>query len=557
MISWKIPTTYLACILIFLTLHLILPIPIPSGIEVYKGDISFNGDDAYNYAYTLAKSFPKRHVGSPDNYKAFQWLSSLLSDWGYDIEYQEFKVTLETRLTGRNIVAFKAGEINETIAILTNYDMVPMSIEAASDTAGAVGVVLELAEIFSNENTHRNVLFVFVDSEEWGMQGAKAFITQYKGAPIKAVLVVEDLAIGKIQSIYLESMGQFEGYSPLWLRDLAVSVGEYMGLEVIDPVGIDEYILRAIDISFTDQGPIIANRVSSIELSTRGDRPEWARVIYHNVSDVMEYMEPYSFKIYGMYVERIFRSLDNADEIPPYKSDYLKMSRDRYIPGVWTYVLPTILALPIFIHTLIYLRRYRSKEIYQNLIDILPIYIGILIGLSTIYIAPYLGLMPLYDTYPPPPKHPLHYNPSLPALLLTAISTIIAIIILRKIMGRREMSDPNIVLLSILSIATLASLIYNRFGTVVFLSQAIYLWPWIRRGATLRKIFNLVLLLLGLSLFIIIVTSYAAILFLKWEIIWYLYMGVAYGQFQLPGNLIAALIASLIIFTIKEYIVKD
>uniref|UniRef100_A0A7C5YFP2 M28 family peptidase n=1 Tax=Caldiarchaeum subterraneum TaxID=311458 RepID=A0A7C5YFP2_CALS0 len=143
-----------------------------------------------------------------------------------------------------------------------------------------------------------------------GMHGAKHFVENYEGPALKAVIVAEDPTIGNITAIYLESMGQFKGYSPLWLRKLCRDVGEFLGITVQDPYGFEEYVYRAVDISFTDQGPILANGIPAIEVSSRGDNPELAATIYHTPLDVMEYMRPRSFDVYGRYVYTFLKSLD-------------------------------------------------------------------------------------------------------------------------------------------------------------------------------------------------------------------------------------------------------
>ncbi|MEM4281690.1 MAG: M28 family peptidase [Candidatus Caldarchaeum sp.] len=226
--------------------------------------IRFNATRAYEYAYKLATSFPYRPTGSDGTLQAFLWIWNALSSMGYQVLVQEFEVTIEERKIGRNMYAVLAGDKPEAIAVLANYDMVPMSFQAASDTAEHVGVLLELARSMKESSTNRGVVFAFVDSEEWGMQGAKHFVERYEGPLLKAVVVAEDLTVGNLVSIYLESMGQFTGYSPLWLRKLCRDVGKHLNVDVVDPSRVEEYVYRAVDISFTDQGPVIAKMIQSV-----------------------------------------------------------------------------------------------------------------------------------------------------------------------------------------------------------------------------------------------------------------------------------------------------
>ncbi|MEM0440569.1 MAG: M28 family peptidase [Candidatus Caldarchaeum sp.] len=156
-----------ACILLFVTVHFVAE-PIISEIPVTRSDIRFNATKAYEYASKLATSFPNRHTGSDGAFQAFIWLQDELRGMGYEVYVQEFEVMIEDRRKGRNLYVIHESDRAEAVAVLANYDMAPMSFQAASDTAGQVGVLLELVRSIKEVSTNRAVVFALVDSEEWG-----------------------------------------------------------------------------------------------------------------------------------------------------------------------------------------------------------------------------------------------------------------------------------------------------------------------------------------------------------------------------------------------------
>ncbi len=533
---------YIITAFLIFMLHVAASAPVESRIKPYLDDLDFNATRAYDYAYTLAKNFPYRPTGSEGAHEAFKWIRSELEKLGYETHVQEFDVTLVEPKRGRNVYAILRGEIEEAIGVLVNYDMAPTSVEAASDTAGHVGVLLELANALRYYDNRRSIVFAFVDSEEWGMQGAKYFVENYAGPPLRTVIVAEDLTVGNLTSIYLESMGQFRGYSPLWLRLLCRDVGKALNIPVIDPVGFEEYILRTVRISFTDQGPILAKGISSIEVSTRGDSPELARNVYHTPEDRMENMRTSSFETYGMYTKALLLSLDKADEIPDYEPDYLMVEDGRYLSGPFTYLAPAMLLLPLLLY-LSYERKDR-REIVMGLLVIVGCFSGLVVGFVLVVLSPTLGVIPAYDTYPPPPRHPFLYspNPLLFALFLTP--PVAATILLNRKVRDKRPSTAAVLLVLILSV--LLSMYYNHYATVTLLSQAIFLWPWI--PYIRRRIIKVVLLLGGMSVFLLLLIQFGEIIFLGPLITWYLLLGAAYGQFSMTGNVIFSLVAAVALY---------
>ncbi|MEN3047524.1 MAG: M28 family peptidase [Candidatus Caldarchaeales archaeon] len=540
--SKALAAVYASCVAAFLLLHLVSE-PVVPEVEAVVPEIGFNATRAYEYAAELATRFPYRPTGSEGALQASNWIGDRLREMGYEVKVQEFEVVIGQPRKGRNVYASLRGSVPEAVVVLANYDMAPTSHQAASDTAGHVGVLLELARSMREVPNRREIVFAFVDSEEWGMQGARHFVERYEGPPIRAVVVAEDLTVGNLTSIYLESMGQFSGYAPLWLRRLCRDVGDRLGVRVEDPSGLWEYIYRAVDISFTDQGPIIARGIPAIEVSSRGDAPELAREVYHTPRDTMENMRVNSFEAYGRFVYALLKSLDEAGRISPYDDDYLALD-GQYAPGLVTYIAPAVLAIPVVVHAASLRER---REVKGAFLELSVYATSFAASFSLVSASPALGLISRYDTYPPPPRHPYLYSPD-PLLFALFVAPPVAAAVLFRPRGRAHPFPPMVAL----SVAAVASLLHNRFGTVVLLAPIVTLWPWIpfARQWPVKAL----LLVSGLSTFLMLLIEFGERILLGPLIAWYLLLGVAYGQFQMTGNLIAALVAGVMTYLLRRFI---
>ena len=103
-----------------------------------------------------------------------------------------------------------------------------------------------------------------------------------------------------------------------------------------------------------------------------------------------------------------------------------------------------------------------------------------------------------------------------------------------------------------LLVAASSSTLFNRFGTVTLLSQALMLWPWIPYAR--RRTTRAVLLVGGTAVFVMLLVQFGELIYLGPLIVWYILLGVAYGQFALTGNLIFSLLASVMTYSIVHYI---
>lgn len=102
------------------------------------------------------------------------------------IQYFDFRNNREGKLyeNAANIVGFVGGkETEKLIVIMAHYDHIGMNGEeifnGADDNASGTGGVLAIAEYFSKNRPNHSMMFVALDAEEMGHQGAKALVNDF------------------------------------------------------------------------------------------------------------------------------------------------------------------------------------------------------------------------------------------------------------------------------------------------------------------------------------------------------------------------------------------
>jgi hypothetical protein len=178
--------------------------------------------------------------------------------------------------------------------VVGNYDMAPTSFQAASDTAGHVGTILELARLVSAAPHRRTFLFLFVDGEEWGMLGARHFARTFAArSRITVALSIEDLDVGRFTALGIDATGQSRGFAPFWLRELAADAARREGVRTDEVGPLFERLQRSLLVSRTDQGPFLAVGVPAIDLAGRSDDLNLKSAVYHLPADTIEKMRMY------------------------------------------------------------------------------------------------------------------------------------------------------------------------------------------------------------------------------------------------------------------------
>jgi len=139
-------------------------------------------------ALSIVKEISKKphFVGSKNHEVIANYLQKELKDLGLETSVQEgFTMTEKgTLVKSKNIVAtIKGSKKNKALLLLSHYDSAPHSYsKGASDDASGIATILESIRAFlHNKTPHKNdIIILFTDAEELGLNGAALFVTQHK-----------------------------------------------------------------------------------------------------------------------------------------------------------------------------------------------------------------------------------------------------------------------------------------------------------------------------------------------------------------------------------------
>jgi hypothetical protein len=134
-------------------------------------------------------------IGSQNHVLVEQYLLKELQDLGLQTSVQEgFTMTEKgTLVKAKNILAkikststaLSETENSKALVLLSHYDSAPHSYShGASDDASGVATILESVRAFlHNKTKHKNdIIILFTDAEEIGLNGAALFVTQHQWA---------------------------------------------------------------------------------------------------------------------------------------------------------------------------------------------------------------------------------------------------------------------------------------------------------------------------------------------------------------------------------------
>jgi len=514
----------------------------------WDGVPEFSMDRGWAGVVTVATRFPRRWSGGPDRQAAAEWIAATLAGMGLDVRRETFPAHLGARapVTLENVWGISPGSERaaEIVVVVGNYDMAPTSVQAASDTAGHVGTILELARLLAAAPHRRTFIFFFPDGEEWGMLGTRRFVQTFpQRRQIVAALSIEDLDVGRFAALGIDGTGQSRGFAPYWLRGFAADAARREGVRTDEVSPLSEWLLRSLLVSQTDQGPFLAAGVPAIDLAGRSDDLALKRAVYHLPGDTIEKMRPESVVAYGRVQERILRGLDALPAVPRGSSYYLRIAPDRIVPAPALAVRQGLVFLPLAVAVLLRRRRlgplrapFASESMRGGVV-----FAALLIWVASIKLLPFLGLLPRYAVYPPPPRHPLLTTPLWLPIIISAVILVAAIVAAEALLRRREerramdaaeAGGRIATMLIWLLVVALVALYDNPFGAVTFLLCPAALWLWITPGPSpVRRAVNGVLVLLGFAVVVLLLAQYGADLRIGGYILWYVFLALAYAQF--------------------------
>jgi len=516
--------------------------------------LSFDASRAYELTRDFVMRFPRRVLGSIEARQSTGFVRQQLEPLGYKISYMHFDATIAgRRQVGRNVFAFKAGQVPEMLAILAHYDTARTTYQGAMDDGSGVGVLLELARVLSASPTHRSLLFVATDGAEWGMLGARDLARNYPDRNrIVAALSLDAVAIGSLAEITLDTVGQMGGYAPPWLRQIFRLSARAQSLPVSEASGFREHLERALLLPWTDQGPLLDIGIPSINLGSESSDRARQFALYHSPQDTIENLDISSVDKYGRIAERILRTLDGLQVIPKESMGSFRMRDLVFLPARAMSILHFLTFVPLlavlFFHWANNKKYLSAQRVARELLAIAGFLLPPIAVYYMIVVLRLLRIIPGYSLYPATSKDPVLESPSwgvLGGLFAVALVAAVACFFLVKYicrkMPRPDFYVSKLVILAILIVVAFAALLYNSYWAVAFLAVPAWIWMLVGlgRGAGGRAANRIWIVAAGVPCFLVQV-QYAAHLGLGWKLAWYEVLALSTGMFTLTAFLLAA-----------------
>jgi hypothetical protein len=522
--------------------------------------LAFSPARAHQWMTDLSKKFPGRVTWAEPRKRAALWLKDEFRKLGYKPQGMGFsEVIAGKRYTDlENVYAEKRGTTHpdEIIAVVAHYDITDTTEEGAADDASGVGVVLELARVFANVPTDRTILFLLTDSEEFGaFWGARSFARDFpRASQIIAAANFDFITPERQTKVLMLNDGLQGGYTPLWLRELALDslrsvTAALPGVEVGDMPGAIEFVERALQIPPSDHGAFIAAGIPSFNWV--GQPENFAKMMahyHHTPHDRAEAIQPESFLPFGQGAERLIRSLDELGAMPPgfRESSYWKITEHLYIPG-WAATLIHVLAFVPFLvfsaikfeQALRFFPRAVLLDGLRNEAKNVALLLGsLLFGYVIMRLLPAIKVIDQYEVFPATQKSVLLYNPNFLAMLAVIACVLAVYWVLKRsfaapLDSRDDASHASVrhaFHAVLMAAAVFFGLTRNTYLTVLSLLPPVYFWMALESGVREFKgrLLN-ALLLLGGSITLVVMTIVMSSIFHVGVVYWYLFLSATYG----------------------------
>lgn len=496
---------------------------------------------------SFVSACPRRVTGSDGARCAARFIETRFRDLGFAVRTQTFPMWLRgRRVTGRNVLGFSPGTSTRTMVLLAHYDASATSSESAADNASGVATLLELARIFSGETHARSILFLATDGSEWGMIGADRFASAQawkafpgtSGTPPYGAISLDFVKSGIARGITLQGSGQFDGYTPLWLRRLVAGAIRAAGIRVWPEAPPWQIVARALRVSYQDQGPLLRHGIPAINLSTFASDPAGARRVYHTDADRTGLLLPGALGLYGRAAEAAAYALVMAGVTS--SEDALTLTARKVLPASSLRWIALSLFLPLLVLTASTIAR-RPAGLVRGALRVAALALPLIAALLALRLSALANFLPRFELYPATPKDPFltSWQPG-PMIVSLAVAALAAVLAARA--PRGTPSALRAAALVGLSAAALWAWGRNDVAAALFLAPAAWLWPWIGTAGGVRgHMLDAILLLGGTAPFVVLLALFGRMIDLGSWILWYVPLQVAYGVFTLHAAAIAGL----------------
>jgi hypothetical protein len=342
---------------------------------------------------TVKEISKKPHfVGSKNHEIVADYLQNELQNLDLETSVQEgFSMTEKgTLVKSKNIIAIIKGSQNsKALLLLSHYDSAPHSFsKGASDDASGVATILESVRAFlHNKTPHKNdIIILFTDAEELGLNGAALFVTEHQLAK-EVGLVLNFEARGTSGPSYM-LMETNDGNAKM--------VNAFKAGNACFPVSnslmysIYKMLPNDTDLTvFREQGKIQGFNFAFIDNHYN----------YHTAQDSYENLDPKSLAHQGGYLFPLLNYFANADlsDLNSSEDDIYFNIPFRFVSYPFSWIFPMlIIAFGLF---LLFVFVGLGKRA-MHLDEIIKGFIPLIGSLITAGLVTYIGWKMLLSFYP-------------------------------------------------------------------------------------------------------------------------------------------------------------
>lgn len=197
------------------------------------------GDNAYAFMAQLQSNYPYRQVNSSNGMLAGaeEWLKAQIVTMGYEYMTQPFTKTSSDGVTpcyGENLIFSKQGTSDRVIVIGAHYDCVEQTF-GTDDNASGVGVLLELASIYSTKESPYTLRFILFSAEEPGCLGSQYYVenlSEEERDRIACMINIDTIAAGDNMYLYGGTVDESGSIVQDWAVYQAQSAADLLGLDM-------------------------------------------------------------------------------------------------------------------------------------------------------------------------------------------------------------------------------------------------------------------------------------------------------------------------------------
>lgn len=220
------------------------------------------GDNAYAFMKQLQSNYPYRQVNSSNGMLsgAEEWLKAQIVTMGYEYMAQPFTMTSADGVTpcyGENLIFSKQGASDRVILVGAHYDCVEQTF-GTDDNASGVGVLLELASIYSTKESPYTIRFVLFSAEEPGCLGSQYYVdnlSQEERDRIACMINIDTIAAGDNMYLYGGTVDDSGSIVQDWAVYQAQSAADLLGLDMSFHPDVNDSFPTPTKATASDQMP--------------------------------------------------------------------------------------------------------------------------------------------------------------------------------------------------------------------------------------------------------------------------------------------------------------